>query len=184
MLTRYAQRNLTWIDCISPTPAEVRSLMHEFAIDPAIAEELILPSYKTKVEKRGDAMYVILHFPILRSGYQAPEQEIDFLIGKNFLITARYENTDPLHSFAKAFEVQGVLGTDASMTHGGHLFVAMVRNLYKAIEDGCTTLHRRLNSIEEHIFSGDERKMVAELSHVGRTIHDFRQSLAPHNEML
>lgn len=184
MLTRYVQRNLTWIDCVSPSPAEVRSLMHEFAIDPAIAEELILPSFKTKVEKRGDALYIILHFPMLRSGRQGSEQEIDFLIGKNFLITARYENIDPLHSFAKAFEVQGVLGTDAAVTHGGHLFVAMVRNLYKALEDGCTTLHRRLRSIEEHVFSGDERKMVAELSHVGRTIHDFRQSLAPHNEML
>lgn len=173
-----------WIDCVSPTPAEVRALMHEFSIDPLIAEELLLPSYKPKVEKRGDAIYIILHFPMLRSYSRAPEQEIDFLVGKNFLITTRYENIDPLHSFAKAFEVAGVLGTDMTVSHGGHLFIAMVRNLYQALESGCTTLHRRLHDIEEHIFSGDERKMVAELSQVGRTIHDFKQALAPHEEML
>jgi magnesium transporter len=69
-------------------------------------------------------------------------------------------------------------------THGGHLFISLVRNLYQAIENGCTTMHRRLHDIEERIFSGDERRMVAELSRVGRTIHDFRQSLAPHEEML
>jgi magnesium transporter len=184
MLTRYAREKLVWIDCVSPTPAEVRALMHEFGLDPLIAEELLLPSYKPKVEKRGDAIYVILHFPMLRSGRQAPEQEIDFLVGKNFLITTRYENIDPLHSFAKAFEVAGVLGTDAVTMHGGHLFISMVRNLYQALENGCATLHRRLHDIEEHIFSGDERKMVAELSQVGRTIHDFKQSLAPHEEML
>jgi magnesium transporter len=184
MLTRYAQRDLVWIDCVSPTPAEVRALMHEFAIDPLIAEELLLPSYKPKVEKRGDVIYVILHFPMIRSGHQSPEQEIDFIIGKHFLITTRYENIDPLHSFAKAFEVQGVLGKDATMTHGGHLFVSMVRNLYQALENGCTTLRQRLQNIEEHIFSGDERRMVAQLSLVGRTIHDFKQSLAPHEEML
>lgn len=184
MLTRYVQRNLTWIDCVSPTAAEVRSLMHEFSIDPLIAEELLLPSYKPKVEKRGEAIYVILHFPTLRSGHQAPEQEIDFVIGKHFLITTRYENIDPLHTFAKLFEVELLLKKELHATHGGHLFVALVRNLYQAIENGCTTMHRRLRDIEERIFSGDERRMVAELSQVGRTIHDFRQSMAPHGEML
>lgn len=169
---------------MSPTPAEVRALMHEFAIDPLIAEELLLPSYKPKVEKRGDVVYVILHFPMLRSGHQAPEQEIDFLIGKHFLITTRYENIDPLHSFARAFEVDGVLGKDASMTHGGHLFISMVSNLYRALENGLSTVHRRLRDIEEHIFNGEERRMVTQLSLVGRTIHDFKQSLAPHDEML
>jgi len=184
MLTRYVRENLVWIDCVSPTPAEVRGLMHEFGIDPLIAEELLLPSYKPKVEKRGDVIYVILHFPIMRSMHQTPEQEIDFLIGKNFLITTRYENVDPLHSFAKAFEVAGVLGTDTATSHGGHLFISMVRNLYQALENGCSNVHRRLQDIEGHIFSGDERRMVAELSKVGRTIHDFKQSLAPHEEML
>ena len=43
---------------------------------------------------------------------------------------------------------------------------------------------RRLKEIEGRVFNGDERKMVVELSHAGRTIHDFRQALAPHQEML
>lgn len=185
MLTRYARENLVWIDCVSPTPAEVKALMHEFGIEPLIAEELLLPSYKSKVEKRGDAIYVILHFPQMGIGHHnAPEQEIDFIVGKKFLITTRYENIDPLHSFAKAFEVAGVLGTDMSVSHGGHLFIALVSNLYQALEGSCGVLRRRLRDIEEHIFSGDERHMVTQLSLVGRTIHDFKQSLAPHEEML
>src|SRR3989344_4300343 len=88
MLTRYVQRNLTWIDCVSPTPDEVRSLMHEFGIDPLIAEELAMPSFKSKVERRGETLYVILPFPTLRGAHQHPEQEVDFILGKHFLITA------------------------------------------------------------------------------------------------
>ena len=108
MLTRYAQHNLVWIDLVSPTPPEVRALMKEFDLDPLIAEELLLPSFKSKVERRNDALYVILHFPALRAGdptggsAQRPEQEIDFIIGKHFLITTRYETIEPLHSFARA----------------------------------------------------------------------------------
>lgn len=184
MLTRYVRKDVTWIDCVSPTPAEVRSLMQEFNLDPLIAEELLLPSYKSKVERRGEIIYVILHFPVLRGAHRHPEQEIDFVIGKDFLITTHYETIDPLHSFAKAFEVDMVLGKDSATTHGGHLFVSMTKALYRALTNECDTVKKRLWTIEEHIFRGDERRMVAQLSQVGRIIHDFRQSLVPHEEML
>jgi magnesium transporter len=189
MLTRYVQHNLTWVDLVAPTPTEVRALMQEFKLDPLLAEELLLPSFKPKVERRGDAIYVILHFPTLRVGAPQggssprPEQEVDFIVGKHFLITTRYETIDPLHSFAKAFEVNSVLGRGGA-THGGHLFASMVRKLYDALSAECDNVHRHLMDIEEHIFNGDERRMVIELSQTGRTIHDFRQSLLPHHEML
>jgi magnesium transporter len=156
--------------------------MQEFDLDPLIAEELLVPSFRSKVERRGDAIYAILHFPILR-GNQRPQQEIDFVIGKHFLITTRYETVDPLHAFAKIFEVNAVLGR-GSATHGGHLFVSMARSLYLALADESNVLARRLQDIEDRIFKGDERQMVVQISQVGRVIHDFRQALSPHEEML
>ncbi len=165
MLMRYGQKNASWIDLVAPTPAEVRSLMHEFGIDPLIAEELLVPSFKPKVERRGDVLYIILHFPIMRgSGRQ--EQEVDFVVGKNFLITTRYETVDPLHAFAQAFEVSTVLGHPITQLHGGHLFISMTRALYEALINESQTLKRRLEDIEERIFKGDERQMVIELSHI------------------
>lgn len=185
MLTRYGEHNLTWVDLVAPTHEEVRSLVRDFDLDSLIAQELLVPSFKHKVERRGDAVYVILHFPALQNGIAGrAEQEIDFVIGKHFLITARYEESAPLHSFAKAFEVQSVLKHNAGITHGGHLFVSMVRTLYQAMSEECDTIARRLQEIEESIFNGREKRMVVELSHVGKTIHDFRQALIPHKEML
>jgi magnesium transporter len=115
---------------------------------------------------------------------QRSEQEIDFLIGKNFLITTRYGTVDPLHAFAQAFEVTTVLGRPIAHLNGGHLFTSMARALYEALINECHTVTRRLQDIEERIFSGDERQMVIELSQTGRVIHDFRDALAPHREML
>ncbi len=184
MLTRFVQRNLTWIDLVSPTPGEVRSLMQEFSLDPLIAEELLVPSYKPKVERRSEYAYVILHFPILRGLNERPEQEIDFIIGRNFLITARYAATDHLHSFAKVFEVNSVLGQSNTALHGGHLFAAMARNLYGALINECEIIEKYLTDIEDSVFEGKERTMVLQISKTGRTIHDFRQTLLPHKEML
>ncbi len=183
MITRYAQRNLVWVDLVNPSANEMRQVMAEFDLHPGVAEELLMPSFKPKVERRGENIFLILHFPAMRVVGSRPEVEIDFVVGKNFLITTRYENVDPLHSFAKAFEVNAVLGR-AHATHGGHLFVEMVRSLYQALGDECDAVHRRLQAIEENIFTGNERGMVIELSQVGRLIFDFRQSLMPHKEML
>lgn len=182
MLTRYEQRSLTWVDLVAPSASEVRTLMQEFDLDPAIAEELLSVSFRSKVERRGDAILLILHYPSPR-GSNRPTQEIDFVIGKHFLITAHYENIDPLHIFAKAFEVESVLGRPGT-GHGGHLFVSVARNIYAGLVHECESIERKLQDIEDNIFRGNEREMVTRLSQVGRTIHDFRQALAPHQEML
>jgi magnesium transporter len=184
MLTRYGQKHAAWIDLVAPTPAEVRSLMQEFGIDPLIAEELLVPSFKPKVERRGDIIYVILHFPVLRGMGQRQEQEIDFVIGKHFLITTRYGTVDPLHAFAAAFEVNTVLGRPITHQHGGHLFTSMARSLYEALITESHTVSQKLQDIEDRVFAGRERQMVIEISQMGRVLHDFRDALAPHKEML
>lgn len=185
MLTRYEQGSLTWIDLVNPNEVEVRAVMHEFGLHPLIAEQLLAPSQKSKVERFDGIFYLILTFPTLRGGHHTrSEQEIDFCVGKNFFITARYENINPLHSFAKAFEVQSVLGHGGRENQGLHIFSSMLQNLYNGLLTECEALNIRLGEIEERIFKGDERIMVAQLSHVGRSIHDFRQALTPHKEIL
>lgn len=184
MLMRHEERDLTWLDMIAPTPAEVRALMAEFDIAPNVAQELLSASYKSKVERQEGAVYVILHFPTLRAGLnRRPEQEIDFIIGKKFLITARYENIDPLHTFARAFEANALLGRNHA-THGGHLFASMAQNLYRSLIEECDLMRNRLEEIETRIFKGDERRMVFELSRLARALYDFSRALGPHKEML
>ena len=181
---RHEERGLTWVDAVAPTPQEVRALMDEFDIAPSVAQELLSASYKSKVERCGDTAYLILHFPTIRSGLnRRPEQEIDFVIGKKFLITARYENIDPLHAFARAFEAGALLGRNHA-AHGGHLFASMAQNLYRSLIGECDLMRSRLEEIEAHIFKGDERRMVSELSHAARALHDFSRALGPHKEML
>jgi magnesium transporter len=185
MVSRYTQKNLTWIDLVAPTPEEVRALMHEFGFNPLIAQELLSVSVKSKVERYDDVLYAVLHFPILRgTRIKRTTQEVDLIIGKEFLITTRYENITPLSSFAKAFEADMVLGLTGSHLHGGHLFAAILRNLYRALLFECDAIKTKLVEIEEVLFDGNEKDLVVEISQIGRVIYDFRQALLPHEEML
>jgi magnesium transporter len=185
MLTRRTQKNLTWIDLVAPTPSEVREVMREFDFSPAIAQELLSVSSRSSVERHEDSIYTVFHFPFMWRGRDSrATQELDFIIGKQYLITTRYETIAPFDTFAKSFEVGSMLGHSTQQFHGGHLFVAIMKHLYRTLLDESDALQGKLADIEDRIFSGNEKRMVFEISEVGKSIYDFRQALFSHGEML
>lgn len=184
MQSRYQQGNLTWIDIETPTPKDIRDIIEEFGIAPQVAEELLLPSGKPRTEVYPEYLYVIIHFPALRHSHVLREQEIDFIVGHNFIITAHYEVIDSLHKFSKVFEVHSVLDKETANDHAGFLFFYIVKKLYKAVEHELEFIHRDLGNIEEHTFSGHEVEMVSAISRSARDLLNLRQTVEPHHEVL
>jgi magnesium transporter len=186
MLTRYKHRDVLWVDLESPTQEEVRTLMAEFHLPPEVAEETLRPTLKPRVEfYPGHLIYLILHFPAFKHTHgTAQNQEVDFIVGKNFLITTRYDTIDPLHKFSKVFEVNSILDKSDIGEHAGQLFYYMVRKLYRSLEHELEYIRDALRDIEQRIFEGKERAMVSELSRVSRDLINFKQALAAHREVL
>lgn len=185
MVTRYTHKTLTWVDLESPTQEEVRSIMSEFHLNPLVAEELLSPTLKPKVEPYDNCIYLILHFPASKHSHGADRnQEVDFIIGKNFLITTRYDTIDPIHKFSKVFEVNSILDRSDMGTHAGYLFFYMIQKLYRALSHELEYVETSIKYIEEQIFNSRERDMVMELSHVSRKLLDFKQALSAHKDIL
>ncbi len=186
MVSRYTHKSVTWVDVETPTKEEVRKLMAEFSIHPLVAEELLLPTVKPKVELYNDQfIYLILHFPAFRHTHGAgTDQEVDFIIGRNFIITTRYDTIDPLHKFSKIFEVNSILDRSDIGEHAGFVFFYMIKKLYKALEHELEYISDRLHATEEHIFKGMEKEMVIELSNISRELLAFKQAVALHREVL
>src|SRR4051812_24327103 len=101
MYSRLEHEGLIWIDLESPTHDDVARVVDEFQILPLVAEELLFTATKPRAEFYSEYAYLVLHFPALRHSHKTREQEIDFIVGKHFLITAHYDTIDPLHKFAK-----------------------------------------------------------------------------------
>lgn len=186
MITRYRHRDVVWVDLESPTPEEVREVMEEYDIHPVVAEELLLPTVKPKVEfYDGNFIYLILHFPALRHTHSNDEnQEVDFIVGRDFIITTRYDTIDPLHKFSKVFEVDSVLDRSGIGNHAGYIFYFMIKKLYKALEHELEYLADELSEVESKIFEGREREMVIELSHISRDLLVFKQAMTLHRDVL
>lgn len=185
MMTRRTHRGLAWIDLESPTQDEIRKIATEYHLNPLVVHELSAPTLKPKVDLYENYIYLILHFPRFRHGKgRDTDEEIDFIIGKKFLITVRYGSNESIHVFSKIFEASAVLGRGGLGLHAGHIFFHLLGKLYESLLHELSAIGESLRQIEDRIFSGEEREMVIALSRVSRDLLDFRRSLSLHRDVL
>jgi len=187
MLSRNTYKSLVWVDLESPTTAEIREVVNEFGIDQVVADELLSPTHRTHTERHGGYIYLVLHFPTLKhpKGVAvAPEQEVDFIVSENFIITVRYEALSVFTEFQKAFEVNTATGEDHFTENPFDIFLLLTKRLYRSVDAEIDTVRSRLDTIENEIFEGNEKEMVISLSKVGRDILNLKQALDPHQDVL
>lgn len=186
MIKKYINKTITWIDVNDPTIDEIRSLMDEYGINPDIARELQLPTYKEKIVMYKDYLYMVLHFPALRHTHKefATDQEIDFIVGKNFIITTRYETIDALERFAKNFELNSILKKGLMEDHAGYVLYYIIKELYRAMSDEVDSINDTLKQVESGIFQGKEKFMVSEISRANRDLISFNHTLLTHRDVL
>ncbi|HAS84638.1 MAG TPA: hypothetical protein DCS23_00985 [Candidatus Yonathbacteria bacterium] len=185
MISRYKYKDLVWVDVQSPTQEEVRTLMEEFDIHPLVADELLGPTLRPKVDLYHNFIYLILHFPTISHKHDGGEdQEIDFIIGKKFIITAHYDHIDQLHEFSKVFEVNSILDKSNIGDHAGFILFYILKDLYKLMDTELDHINQDFFEIQAKIFSGNEREMVSSISHLNRDLLNFKQIIRPHKEVL
>jgi len=189
MINKYTHKNVTWVDFENPTLDEVREIAEEFNIDPLVANELLSPTVRPRVDYYKDYIYLILHFPNSyntrgNGNISKKIEEVDFIVGKDFVITTRYNAVDALLEFSKVFEVQSILDKSNMGDHAGYIFFYMIQHLYKSLMNRLETIRDLLDDIEKKIFEGEEKEMVLELSKINRLLLNYKESTSLHKEIL
>ncbi len=186
MVSKYKYQNVTWIDLELPTNGEIQDIQEELGLPEPIAEELGTKSLRSKVDfyEKLEIAYLVLHFPIIGNGPEHLEQEIDFVIGKNFVITAHYEKIRPLQNFAHVFTKGSLLAKNGIGEHAGYLFIYLMKELYKDSLERMEEINDSLKMIEENIFKGKQTETVSVISNTNRKFLNFKQALRHHGEIL
>jgi magnesium transporter len=185
MIKKQNHKNIIWIDSDSPTKEEARELMQKFSLTAEVAQDILLPTFKDKITSYKDSIYFVLHFPAFKHTHnKSHRQEIDFILGKNFIITNRYEQIDAMEKYSKIFEVNSILNKSEVKIGPGEIFIAMMRTIYQSLTDELESLKYLMNDIEKNIFDGKEKEMVFELSRIGREIINFNHIIKPQGYIL
>ena len=186
MITHHAAKGLVWLDVSNPTDEDIAGLVKRYALHPLVGEELKSSSSLAKIDLYKDYILVVLTLPVRvgnKGGYEIVDREVDFVIGKSFLITSRFDAIEQLEYFAKIFEANSILNKEEKMEHAGHLFYYMIKRIYAGMCEDLENIKDSLVTSESHIFTGDERKMVEVLSNLSRELIDFKQTARIHEEI-
>jgi magnesium transporter len=185
MISTYKYNNETWVDIDNGTPEEIHSVMNIYGIHPLVAKDLTSSTPKPRVEFHGEYIYCIMHFPAWKHTHSDERnQEVDFIIGKNILITARYDTIDALHKFGKTLEVKEILEKKHGYKPTRPIFVSMLHELYSSLFEEFDYIEDVTEDITKQIFKGNEKKMVMSISDVTRTLLDFKKVTDQHHEIL
>lgn len=159
-------------------------MMKEFGINSRIEEEMVSPTAYPISISFSDYEYMVLHFPTGSNTDGARSQEVDFIVGKTFMVTVRYEVIEALHSLHRVFEAEELLGTHEDASHPEALIEQVLRRLYSSVSAEAEQILRVLERIELDIFSGRERETVRAISNVNRVLLRFETMLTRHKEPL
>lgn len=183
MITTQKMGSITWVDALSPTNEEILLLQKTYKINEDVTHDLMVPTLTPRIDECDEHLYTVLHFPANKHSHKENAQEIDFIVGKNYFITVRYDTIDSLYLLFKSFEVGSILMNGDRFSNAYELFFIVMRKMYESVLDELSAIEDRFDKIEESIFNGREKEMVSTISGASRTLLDFKRTLIPHEEV-
>lgn len=184
MIFRHQYQDGVWVDLEQPTEDEIREISEEFSISKRIGKEIYAPTPSPLVAADADATLLVLHFPAPNSKEgDTSNQEIDFVVGNRFIVTARYEVIAPLYHLKKLLETQAlVVGRDSVTTDV--MLEVLFAHLYTSVRNNTNHIASRLEHIEKSMFDGKERMTVRSISNISREFLHLEATLANQEEPL
>ena len=186
MVTKYEYQGVVWVDIENPTDDEVEDIAEEFGLGTLLPQELLSPTLKPRVDLYPNFAYTVLHFPALRHTHGLETtQEVDIIMGKNFIVTVHYDTIPAIYDFARSFEAAMLLKhRPCSQFHTGHVLLELAERLYQGVENELESLEDAVAVIDEKIFSGHEKEMVITISSASRELLGQKRAFMAHKEVL
>ncbi|MCL5781740.1 MAG: hypothetical protein M1459_00005 [Patescibacteria group bacterium] len=186
MTNTHTYKGIAWLDLESPDDNEIANVVRRYGLHALVGEELKTFTSLAKIDVYDAYVVVVLTLPIREKNgdsYEVNDREVDFVIGKNFLISSHFGAIEQLQYFAKIFEANSILGKDDKVEGASHLFYYMIKRIYTGMYEDLDNIRDALLSAEKRIFRGDEQKMVRTLSNVSRELIDFKQTARVHKDV-
>jgi len=171
---RIIKGKMTWIDVQNPTKKDIEFIRKQHKFHPIILDELLHTSARSRVEPYEKYLFLTYHLPIYDKNMKSSRKgEVDFLITKDKIITVHYEDLEPLNNFWRRLSNDPHFKDQALGEDTGKL-------LYFIIEEILFFSQRQLRHIEENVslltkelFSGEERRLLENISYLKRDILDY-----------
>ena len=178
-------KNLTWINISRVSPEEMKYLEENFHFHQLHLADCLNPAQRPKLDVGKNYLFIVLTFPIYhRKTRQIISSEVDFFIGTNFLVTVHRNELTPLINFFNLCQISKSQQKKYFTGNPSVLLHKILDCLFSHCDPILETLQSSIDSIEENIFRGYERRMVKEILLVKRNIINFRRIMQAHESVI
>ena len=141
---------ITWIDIINPTEKDIKFLKQEFNIHSLVLEELLVPSYRPKVERYPNYLYMIFYYPIYsKERRETKPRELDIIITKDTIITSHFRSILPIKVLFDRCNIYSDSRKRYMNQGTGHLLFYILNGLWKNCLLKLARVDKRIDAIEE-----------------------------------
>lgn len=167
-----------WIDIIAPTKNDTNFLKKHFNFHRLALEDTIQSIQRSKIDDYGSFYFISMH-AINYKNNRLTVQEIDFFLGKNFVITVHNDSMDCVDTIRKEIMNNGIMqkGPDFLMYV---MMDVVVDNLFPVMD----SLHERLEKVENEVFKDPGKNTTNHLFNLRRNIVTIRKYISPQREVL
>jgi magnesium transporter len=172
---RQLDNGVAWIDLYKPTQQEFESVAQELELPPRVIEDAIRPQQRPKLVRYGDSIFVVLK----TARYLDEPEKVEFseahvLVGKDFVVTVRYEDIPALEEVRRRLE-----GEPELLRQGPqpilHEIMDQIVDDYEPVLEG---LGEDIQEVEGEVFGGNAgvSQRIYELS---RELVQFQRATSP-----
>ncbi len=149
---RQLDNGVAWIDLYKPTQEEFESVAQELELPPRIIEAAIKPQLRPKIARYGDSLFVVLKTARYVDEPEKVEfSEVHVLVGKDFIVTVRYEEIPALEEVRRRLE-----GEPELLRQGPrpilHEIMDQIVDDYEPVLEG---LGEDIEEVEGEVFGGN-----------------------------
>lgn len=178
-------KKITWLDIRKPTSDDIEFLQENFNIHPTAIEEFITPTFRSKATQYENCLFLSLHIPLFDTSTKTTYPgEIDIILTKTHLVTGHAEDIYQLTDFFQKLQASEGKQRLHMSESPAHLLFTVLEILLESCFPRMDNIIRKLDLIEQQVFTGNEKKMVKEISFVKRDILNFRRTLMPQRSVL
>jgi magnesium transporter len=172
---RQLDNGVAWIDLYKPTQEEFESVAQELELSPRVIEGAIKPQQRPKLVRYGDSLFVVLKTArYLDEPEKVEFSEVHVLVGKDFIVTVRYEEIPALEEVRRRLE-----GEPESLRQGPQPILREIMDqIVDDYEPVLEDLGTDIQEVEDEVFGGnaDVSQRIYELS---RELVQFQRATSP-----
>lgn len=187
MISRIKYQDFLWINIYKPSRKDIQYLEENFHFHPLVLKELRKPSARAHVDHFEDYLYFVYHIPIYDPSLKSSiPKEIDFIVTKNCLITATYEEIDIFKEFFKKCQKDEEARAFYLKSGPGGVIVEIIKIAILFALRELTHIAEKIHKVEREVFSENlsEEEKVKEISFIKRDILNFQLITRPHQKLL